>query len=105
MLARLASVCRTHTVGQLPDELVGQLDSTIASTLRESASEARNEALIGLAGIRSGLFPEAAPISREKSNKGDGRMKYELDLFGVIVPSLLLWSVVAYVLARVSEQA
>jgi hypothetical protein len=27
-------------------------------------------------------------------------MKYELDLFGVIIPSLLLWSVVAYVLAR-----
>ena len=27
-------------------------------------------------------------------------MKYELDLFGVIVPSLLLWSVVAYVLTR-----
>jgi hypothetical protein len=28
-------------------------------------------------------------------------MKYELDLFGVIVPSLLLWSVVAYLLTRV----
>jgi hypothetical protein len=27
-------------------------------------------------------------------------MKYELDLFGVLVPSLLLWSVVAYALAR-----
>lgn len=27
-------------------------------------------------------------------------MKYDLDLFGVIVPSLLLWSVLAYVLAR-----
>ena len=27
-------------------------------------------------------------------------MKYQLDLFGVVVPSLLLWSVVAYVLAR-----
>ena len=27
-------------------------------------------------------------------------MKYELDLFGVIVPSLLLWSALAYVLAR-----
>jgi hypothetical protein len=27
-------------------------------------------------------------------------MKYQLDLFGVIVPSLLLWSAVAYVLAR-----
>lgn len=28
-------------------------------------------------------------------------MKYELDLFGVIVPSLLLWSVIAYLLALV----
>jgi hypothetical protein len=28
-------------------------------------------------------------------------MKFELDLFGVIVPSLLLWSVVAYLLARI----
>jgi hypothetical protein len=28
-------------------------------------------------------------------------MKYELDLFGVIVPSLLLWSVLAYFLARI----
>jgi Protein of unknown function (DUF1656) len=28
-------------------------------------------------------------------------MTYELDLFGVIVPSLLLWSVLAFVLARI----
>jgi hypothetical protein len=28
-------------------------------------------------------------------------MKYELDLFGVIVPSLLLCSVIAFVLARI----
>ena len=28
-------------------------------------------------------------------------MKYQLDLFGVIVPSLLLWSVIAYLLARI----
>jgi hypothetical protein len=28
-------------------------------------------------------------------------MKYQLDLFGVIVPSLLLWAVVAYALVRV----
>ena len=27
-------------------------------------------------------------------------MKYELDLFGVLIPSLLFWSVVAYALAR-----
>lgn len=31
-------------------------------------------------------------------------MKYELDLFGVIVPSLLLWSVIAYVLARIARK-
>jgi hypothetical protein len=31
-------------------------------------------------------------------------MTYELDLFGVIVPSLLLWSVVAYVLARITSK-
>jgi uncharacterized membrane protein YccC len=59
LLARLASVCRTHMVGRLPDELLGQLDSTIPFTLQEPASECRNEALIGLAGIRFGLFPEA----------------------------------------------
>ncbi|HXO72934.1 MAG TPA: hypothetical protein VN838_28600, partial [Bradyrhizobium sp.] len=46
---------------RLPDELVGRLDTTIASTLRETASEDRNEALIGLAGVRAGLFPEATP--------------------------------------------
>jgi hypothetical protein len=28
-------------------------------------------------------------------------MKYQLDLFGVIVPSLLLWNVLAYFLARI----
>ena len=27
-------------------------------------------------------------------------MKYQLDLFGVLIPSLLLWSVVTYALAR-----
>ena len=31
-------------------------------------------------------------------------MKYQLDLFGVIVPSLLLWSVVAYFLARAASR-
>jgi hypothetical protein len=28
-------------------------------------------------------------------------MKFELDLFGVIVPSLLFWSVMAYFIARI----
>jgi uncharacterized membrane protein YccC len=60
LLARLAGAFRTHAAGPLPDELVGRLDHTIASTLREPASEDRNAALIGLAGIRAGLFPDTA---------------------------------------------
>jgi hypothetical protein len=31
-------------------------------------------------------------------------MKFELDLFGVIVPSLLLWVVLAYALARIASK-
>ncbi|WP_050419190.1 DUF1656 domain-containing protein [Bradyrhizobium tropiciagri] len=31
-------------------------------------------------------------------------MRYELDLFGVIVPSFLLWGVVAYILTRVAAR-
>jgi uncharacterized membrane protein YccC len=61
LLAHLGAAFRAHAAGRLPDELVGRLDNTIASTLREAASEDRNEALISLAGIRAGLFPEAAP--------------------------------------------
>jgi uncharacterized membrane protein YccC len=59
-LARLASICRTHTTGPLPDALIGQLDDTIASTLQEPSGEARDQVLMGLAGVRSGLFPESA---------------------------------------------
>jgi hypothetical protein len=31
-------------------------------------------------------------------------MTYEIDLFGVLVPSLLLWSVLAYALARITSK-
>jgi hypothetical protein len=31
-------------------------------------------------------------------------MTYEVDLFGVLVPSLLLWSVVAFVIARIASK-
>jgi hypothetical protein len=60
LLARLASVFRTHAVGRLPEELERLLKNLIASMLREPASEDRNEALIGLAGIARAV-PEAAP--------------------------------------------
>ena len=31
-------------------------------------------------------------------------MTYEIDLFGVLVPSFLLWTVVAYLLARIANK-
>jgi len=59
LLARLALIFANRGAGRLPDELLGQLDGTIAFTLQEKAGETRDAALVGLAGIRSGLFPEA----------------------------------------------
>jgi uncharacterized membrane protein YccC len=59
LLARLALIFANRNAGRLTDELLGQLDSTIAFTMQEKASETRDAALVGLAGIRSGLFPEA----------------------------------------------
>jgi uncharacterized membrane protein YccC len=69
LFARLASVFRANAAGRLPDQLVGRLDGSIASTLREPASEDRNEALIDLAGIRAGLFPEAAPYQPHEQRR------------------------------------
>jgi uncharacterized membrane protein YccC len=70
LLARLAAAFGSHATGPLPEELIGRLDSTIASTLREAASEDRNEALIGLAGIRAGLFPDTAPYQPHEQEPG-----------------------------------
>ncbi|MGY8668737.1 FUSC family protein [Bradyrhizobium sp. UFLA05-109] len=58
-LAHFALVCRTNAVSPLPDDLRGQLDTSIALALQESTGEARDQTLVGLAGIRAGLFPEA----------------------------------------------
>ena len=60
-LADLALACRANPIGRLPDELVGQLDRTIASALQEAASEHRGVAMVGLTAIRIVLFPGAAP--------------------------------------------
>jgi uncharacterized membrane protein YccC len=59
LLARIAAILATAGANQLPHDVLGQLDSTIPFTLREPASETRNQAIVALAGIRSGLFPEA----------------------------------------------
>jgi hypothetical protein len=62
-LAHLAAICSNHAAGPLPGGLVGRLDGTIAFTLQESAGETRDSALVGLAGVRSGLFPDAPIVT------------------------------------------
>ena len=57
--ARVASICRIPMAGPLPDGLVEQLDHAIASTLQESPGEARDQVLLGLTGVRAGLFPQS----------------------------------------------
>jgi hypothetical protein len=69
-LAHLARVCRIHSVGRLPDELVGQLDTAIAFTLQELPGEVRDSALTGLAGVRSGLFPESPTYRPQQVEHG-----------------------------------
>jgi uncharacterized membrane protein YccC len=70
LLARLASVSRVNVAGRFPVELLTQLDDTIAFTSQEPAGEARNEALVGLTGIRFGLFREAPAYQPHEPEQG-----------------------------------
>ena len=70
LLAHLAQAFRTNPVGQLPQELVGQLDRTIAAALQEPLGEHRGEALVGLTAVRIVLFPEAAPYEPNTHEQG-----------------------------------
>jgi uncharacterized membrane protein YccC len=58
-LAHLASICGPLTADSLPDDLVRELDNTIAFTLQETSGEDRDRVLMGLGGIRAGLFPQS----------------------------------------------
>ncbi|TWI06396.1 putative membrane protein YccC [Bradyrhizobium daqingense] len=70
LLVRLAMACRVHIGARLPDQLLAQLDNTITSALRERVSEGWNETLYSLAGIRTGLFPGAAPYRPDEPGQG-----------------------------------
>jgi len=59
MLDQLAIAFRNHVSGPRPPELLSRIDVALAEALNEPATVAKEDALIGLAGIRCGLFPEA----------------------------------------------
>ncbi|MGJ4998986.1 FUSC family protein [Bradyrhizobium sp. HKCCYLS3077] len=61
MLDRLAAACRGRGIGTgaMPAHLLSAIDVALLKTLDEPAAAAKEDALIGLVGIRTGLFPDA----------------------------------------------
>jgi len=59
MLDRLAVAFRSHAGGPMPPELLTHIDLALTEAMTESRDNVREDALIGLVGIRRGLFPDA----------------------------------------------
>ena len=61
MLDQLASACRNRAAAPMPATLLSAIDAALAKVLDEQAAPAQEDALIGLVGIRTGLFPDGPP--------------------------------------------
>jgi uncharacterized membrane protein YccC len=59
MLDRLAVACRGYAGHGMPAELLTSVDRALAQAVKDPNDSAREDALIGLVGIRRGLFPDA----------------------------------------------
>jgi uncharacterized membrane protein YccC len=59
MLDRLAVACRSYAGKGMPAELLTSVDRALAQAVKDPNDNAREDALIGLVGIRRGLFPDA----------------------------------------------
>lgn len=59
MLDQLAIACRNYAGGGMPRELLTSVDQALAQAVKDPNASAREDALIGLVGIRRGLFPDA----------------------------------------------
>ncbi|BAM89006.1 putative efflux transporter permease [Bradyrhizobium oligotrophicum S58] len=59
MLDRLAAACRVQPARPMAPALLASIDAALARTLDEPKAQAQEDALIGLVGIRMGLFPAA----------------------------------------------
>ncbi|MDN3275509.1 FUSC family protein [Frankia sp. RB7] len=67
MLDQLAIACRNYTGGGMPRELLTSVDRALAQAVKDPNDSAREDALIGLVGIRRGLFPDA-PAYRSRAD-------------------------------------
>ncbi|MES5481452.1 FUSC family protein [Bradyrhizobium sp. INPA03-11B] len=59
MLDDLAAAFRAHADQAMPAELVSRIDATVTAVVKDPNERARDDALLGLVGIRRGLFPDA----------------------------------------------
>jgi uncharacterized membrane protein YccC len=67
MLDQLAIACRNYAGGGMPRELLTSVDRALAQAVKDPNDSAREDALIGLVGIRRGLFPDA-PAYRPRAD-------------------------------------
>lgn len=68
MLDQLAIACRSYAGGGMPAELLTSVDRALAQAVKDPNDIAREDALIGLVGIRRGLFPDA-PAYRPRAGE------------------------------------
>ena len=68
MLDQLAAACRSYAGGGMPAELLRHVDQALAQAVKDPNDSAREDALIGLVGIRRGLFPDA-PAYRPRAGE------------------------------------
>ncbi|HEV2157524.1 FUSC family protein [Bradyrhizobium sp.] len=59
MLDQLAIACRSYAGEGMPAALLTSVDRALAQAVKDPNDSAREDALIGLVGIRRGLFPDA----------------------------------------------
>lgn len=59
MLDDLAASFRAHADQAMPTELLSRIDATVTAVVKDPNERARDDALLGLVGIRRGLFPDA----------------------------------------------
>jgi uncharacterized membrane protein YccC len=69
MLGALAVAARNHRGGPLPQELLTRIDHALAQAVQEPPGKARQDAVLGITGIRRGLFPEAGAYEGEPSRQ------------------------------------
>jgi len=60
MLDELAAAFRHHDGGAMPSGLLARIDDALGEVMNETRADARDDAVIGLVGIRRALFPAAA---------------------------------------------